>query len=494
MSLRQTASKLKDLLLKNRGTRQTIAKNVFWLSVGQIASRLIRAAVIIYAARILGAAEYGVFSYVLGLAGFFTIFTDIGVSNILTREAAKNPDTRTHYLATTFWIKVTLLLMTAAVMVSVAPHFSNIEAAKQLIPFIALLTIFDGIRDFSISFLRALNRMEIEAFINLLTNITITVAGFAILAVSATAKALTLSYIASSGVGMLAVVLILRHDYAQVIEKFQKHLVRPILKAGAPIAVIALLGSFMLNIDMVMLGWWRSAEEIGYYSAAQKVIQILYLLPTILAAASFPTIARFVHEQLQERIKFIIERAMTAAFALSLPITAGGLILAKKAMVFLYGSAYAPAAAAFVFLIVTVPLVYAGTLLGNLSVAYDKQRRLAIPVAAGSIGNVVFNALLIPTFGIAGCSAATIVALLLNNGLMWRIVKKEMINFKTLLYLKKIVIATLIMGVCAWALNALGVAVLINIFVLAIIYGGTLIFFREPLLSEFKAIIETMRD
>ncbi|PIY59464.1 flippase, partial [Candidatus Wolfebacteria bacterium CG_4_10_14_0_8_um_filter_37_11] len=48
-------------------------------------SRLIRAAIIIYAARVLGAAEYGIFSYVLSFAGFFTIFADLGVSPLMTR-------------------------------------------------------------------------------------------------------------------------------------------------------------------------------------------------------------------------------------------------------------------------------------------------------------------------------------------------------------------------------------------------------------------------
>lgn len=40
--------------MSNVGTRQTVAKNVFWLSFGQITGRLIRAAVIIYASVYIG--------------------------------------------------------------------------------------------------------------------------------------------------------------------------------------------------------------------------------------------------------------------------------------------------------------------------------------------------------------------------------------------------------------------------------------------------------
>ena len=140
-------TKIKGLLFKNTGTSQTVLKNTFWLSFGQISGRLIRAAVIIYAARMLGVAEYGVFSYVLGLAGFFSVFSDIGVSSILTREAAKRPENRMQIFATTFWIKMALLLGTAAAIMLFAPSFSKIEAARALIPFVAFLVIFDGIRD-----------------------------------------------------------------------------------------------------------------------------------------------------------------------------------------------------------------------------------------------------------------------------------------------------------------------------------------------------------
>ena len=138
--------KLKAVLLENRTTRQTVFKNALWLSFGQIFGRLIRAAIIVYAARVLGAADYGVFSYALGLAGFFTIFADIGINGILTRDASQKPAERSYYFATSFWLKSILLFLTAAAIVFIAPYFSKIEAAKALIPFVALLTIFDGIR------------------------------------------------------------------------------------------------------------------------------------------------------------------------------------------------------------------------------------------------------------------------------------------------------------------------------------------------------------
>jgi len=124
------------------------------MATGQIGSRLFRAAIVIYAARVLGAAGYGVFSYVVGLAGFFTVLADMGIKSALTREISQKPNRAPYYFATAFWIKAVLLVLTALVIIFIAPYISKIDAIRALIPFVAFLTIFDGLREFSAAYFR----------------------------------------------------------------------------------------------------------------------------------------------------------------------------------------------------------------------------------------------------------------------------------------------------------------------------------------------------
>jgi O-antigen/teichoic acid export membrane protein len=440
----------------------------------------------------LGAAEYGVFSYALGLAGFFTIFADVGVSQILTREASQKPAERTRYFATAFWIKAVLLTLTALAIVILAPHFSTLSAANALIPFVALLAIFDGVREFSLSFLRALERMEIEAFITVLMNVMITAAGFVALWVSASAYSVMFAYVASTGAGAVAAVVVLKNLYRQVVPQFERTLVKPILGASFPFAILGILGAFLLNIDMVMLGWWVGAADIGFYSAGQKVIQVLYTIPAILASALFPAIARLVGEGTHEKVRTLMERGITASLLIAFPLTVGGIVLAPPIMELVYGAEYLPAAAAFQFLSVTLLLVFSGSLIGNLVLAYDEQRRIGWFVAAGAGVNVILNILLIPRFGIAGCAAATIVAQLVNNGLMWRMIKKKC-DFRTARQLFRIVPASIVMGGVAWFLNAAELHVLATIVLAAGAYFAALWLFKEPLLRDLAALKRALK-
>lgn len=479
--------RLKELLFQNRSTRQTITKNVFWLSIGQIASRLIRAVIIIYSARVLGAAEYGIFSYALGLAGFFTIFADIGINQTLTREMAQKPERLSNYFSTAFWIKIFLFLITAALVMVVAPHFSKIEKIASIIPFVALIVIFDGLREFTLSLFRAREKMEFEAMATLLTNAAITALGFAALYFSTTSQSLTFSYAIATGIGALASIIILKTEFKKVINFFDKNLIKPLFSSAWPVALTGIIGAFMLNTDIIMLGWWRTAEEIGLYSASQKIIQMLYALPAILAGATFPTISRFVGQKDDNKTRQLIEISMTAVFLIAVPLTIGGIILGKPIIELIYGKEYLPAVLPFQILIATSLVIFPGTLMYNSILAYNKQKKLAVYMTIAAIGNIIFNAILIPIYGIVGSAIATIAAQLLSNSLSWMMIKK-INNFSTFRYLKKIAATAIIMGIFSVVANKFGLNVIINIILSAGLYAGMLYLLKEKIFNEVIAL------
>ncbi|MBI2278877.1 MAG: flippase [Candidatus Brennerbacteria bacterium] len=480
--------KLRELLFQNRSVRQTVVKNTIWLSVSQMGGRLIRASIIIYAARVLGASEYGVFSYVLGLAGFFTIFADVGITSILTREIAKRPEEGTRYFATIFWMKIVLLILTALAVIFLAPHFSKIDAAVPLIPFVAILAIADGLREFSNAFFRAKEKMELEALVTAVTNVAITAAGFVILSYYTTAGALTASYVVSAAVGALAGMFILRREFASIVRSFSPELVRPVLRAAVPIALIALFGALSLNVDLIMLGWWRTASEVGFYSAAQKIVQVLYTVPAIIASSIFPALSRLIGQREEEKEKILVERSLGILFLLAMPIVVGGVVLASPIIALLYGDGYTPSTIVFQALLVTTLFIFPGTFFGNLVFAHNEHKKLAPAVLGVSLINVALNTLLIPLYGIVGAAVATIVTQFSYNTFMWWR-SRRILEFKVIAHLSRITMAALMMGVATFGLNLLGIPVLFTIAAGALIYFIALHLFQETLLEELLSIV-----
>ena len=206
--------KVKALLFHNTSFRQTVAKNTFWLGVSNIGGRLLRAIIIIYAARVLGAEGWGAFSYAITFVAFLTIFTDSGINAIVTREAAKGTsrEEQDELLGTALRLKLVLLALGVILVIFLGPILTKVESAIPLLPIVSLVLIFDTLREFGFSVIRARERMEWEAMLFLFTNLALVGFGFFFLLIRPSALGFTYAYTLGTGLGMAATFIFLRRD------------------------------------------------------------------------------------------------------------------------------------------------------------------------------------------------------------------------------------------------------------------------------------------
>ncbi|MBI4095112.1 MAG: flippase [Candidatus Liptonbacteria bacterium] len=477
---------VKRLLFRNETAGQTVAKNAFWLTVGNMGGRLLRAAIIIYAARVLGAAEWGVFSYALSLVALLTILVDFGLSPLLTRETVKTADgeARLRILSTAFFLKLMLLAGGTVFLLLVVPFFVSLPTVVPLLPFFALLLAFDTLRDFGFSVIRASEKMEREAGLFILTNLAIVIFGAFALLSSPSVLSFTLAYAAGTGVGFLATVAALKLNWRTLFARFSRTLVRPLLSSAWPFATAALLGGLMINMDVLIIGFFRTAEEVGYYAAAQRPILLLYLIPTIIATSAFPILSRFAKTE-KERFSRALERILGAATLVAAPLAVGGAVVARELTILLYGTSYEPAALPFRILMITVLVNFTAVILSNALFALDRQRELLRYAALGALGNIALDLILIPPYGIAGSAWATFFAQVAANWYLFRMMRRAH-ALVILPHLGKIAAATILMAATAALIAAIGVHVLINIALSAILYFAVLLALREPILREIK--------
>ena len=476
--------KIKGFLFTNTSLKQTILKNTFWLTSGTVVSRLVRAVLIISSARILGAEGYGIISYGLSLAAFFGIFTDIGLSSLLTRESTKDPENIPALLSTTFFLKIAILALAVIVMVFAAPFLTKNAEAAALIPVMAVVLVFDSLRTFGFSITRAKNKMEWEAGLTIATDLFITAFGLAILFLSPEPMKLAWAYALSTALGFLLVLFVLRKDLKGIFTKFEKKLVKPILSKAWPFAIMGLLSGFMINIDTIIIGAFRNATELGLYAAAQRPIQLLYLFPGLIAASIFPILTKLIHEGKGEAVKRVLEKVLPAVFAAALPIALGGIILARPLISLIFGAEYDGSVFTFQLLLSTLLFVFPGTIIGNTIFAFDRQKIFIFSTGTGAITNVVLDLVLIPAYGIWGSAIATIVSQVLVTVINWNYLKK-ITGFSISKHMAKITLATILMGAATFALLYLGMNVILNVVVSAVIFGSALYLFREPLLKLF---------
>jgi O-antigen/teichoic acid export membrane protein len=480
--------KLRSFLFENKTTKQTVAKNSFWLTVSNFGGRIIKAGVIVYGARVLGTAGWGVFSYAITLAGFLTLFMDPGVNGIVMRDIAKGSDAeRRAIFSTTFALKLVLLLLGVAVIIFIAPYFSTLPGAKALLPVVAIILALDTLREFFTSLVRGMEKMEFDAAIFLLTNLGILVCGFIFLAMSRTPAAFAWAYVAGDVFGIALAVFIIHTYFKKLSVHFSPSLIMPILRSAWPFAIVGALGLLLTNTDILIISWMRNVSDVGIYSSAIRIIQVLYLVPMVLQYSTLPLFSRFANRD-KARFQTALEQTVGLIFLASIPLAVGSAILGTQIMTLVFGGAYASGGLSFKILAIGLLFDFPAVVVSSAVFAHNRQKSLIATGAIGAIANVVFDLLLIPRFGIAGSAVATLIAQIASNWYLWHVMKK--INyFEVFPSLRKIVTSGVVMGIATMALFFLNVNVIANVVLSALIYFAVLRVFREPLLIEIRRVI-----
>ncbi len=480
-TLAELLHRFKETFLRNKSVTQTIAKNTFWLTVSEVIGRLLRVAVIIYAARILGAAGWGTFSYLASLAAVLTIFSDIGISSFVIREVSKNPEKRAEYFSTAFIIKI-FLAITGIGIILLAPQFTAIPISATLIVFISLLFIFDSFRRFGTSLFRAEEKMEKEALVNIITQSIIVVGGFAALMLIGTPESLGAAYAVGAGAGLLITMWWLRADIKQLIRAFNKKLIMPMIKAAWPLSIAAAFSALLLNIDTVMIGWFHGAEEVGYYAAAQRPITLLYVLPTLVVGSFFPALSRFAKKN-ERAFREVLERGMFLILIAAFPIALGIALTANRLVTLLYGQEYILATGSLRILAFTVLVAFPASLLIHSIFAHNKQKALVPLWIAGTILNITLNLLLIPRLGISGAAWASLITQIIVNSLIW-ISMRRISFFSVKGKLAPILLATFMMGSATLVLQQLEMPLIVIILGAMFAYLGSLIWSGEKPIQQ----------
>jgi O-antigen/teichoic acid export membrane protein len=167
--------------------------------------------------------------------------------------------------------------------------------------------------------------------------------------------------------------------------------------------------------DAVLLRLWAGDAAVGAYSAAFKVFEGTMILPSIVLAASFPSLVR-AHDQVHARVHAEAPAQRRRAELglglglLGLGALVGAVLWATSAMVIrlAFGPTFANAVPALRVLSLAIPLLFANYGLTHFLIARHLERyNLAFTIGL-VILNLGSNWLLIPRWGALGAAWATL--------------------------------------------------------------------------------------
>ncbi|MCC6323945.1 flippase [Candidatus Nomurabacteria bacterium] len=411
------------------------------------------------------------------------IFSDVGLSSILTRELSKDNSLRNQYIATSFLIKIILNIIIFIFIIILAPVFTKNNLSTSIIPIIGLLMIFEGFRDFAFAINRSMEKMEVEAFVKIITNILIVVFAYLFLINSRTVYSLAIGYMLGSLSGLIFTIIIFRKYFRNLTKNFSKNLVMPLMTIAWPFAFFAILAPIMSNTDTVMLGWIKGTDEVGFYATSQRVVAFLYIIPGLITSSLLPTLSRHLNNK--DKIKNVVNSSVKIIYLFSIPVVLGGLIIGDQLIVKLFGMEYAPAIYMFKISLISILFVFPAFIFNSIIFIFNKHSSIIKISLIGTILNVLINILLIPKYGGIGSATATLISQILILILMKNQLNK-IIELKIFDNLTKIIFASVIMSLFLYLFKYLNMNLYISIISSIIIYFIVLIITKEKSIFQVQ--------
>lgn len=398
-------------------------------------------AVAVVLARTLGPEGYGVYSFALAILMLTAIPAQVGVPQLIIRETAKAQVAENYGLMRGLWrwgnIAVALFSLAALLVVGGilllteiggdGARVATLTVGIALIPLIALANV----RGACLRGLRKVVQGQLpESIIRpaLLLALVGIWAAFFVPEEGMTAQQAMGLYVTAAVIAFgIGVWLLRRARPAELSEKPE-----PIYESGAwrkaviPLALITGLQLINNYADLLILGIFRSDEEVGIYRAVfQLVILVIFGLQAINKVMQ-PHFARLYRQGQQERLQKLATASARAILAMALPPAAMFLVVGGDLLAWIFGDAFRAGALALSLLALgqlsNAGMGSVGILLNMTGNERDTMRGTAVAAAA----NLMMNLVLVPPFGMAGAATASALTLLLWNLLLRHSVKKRL--------------------------------------------------------------------
>ncbi|MDD5332957.1 MAG: flippase [Rhodoferax sp.] len=170
-----------------------------------------------------------------------------------------------------------------------------------------------------------------------------------------------------------------------------------------------------MKIDVVMLGYLSTNIETGIYSLAQKLSEVIYMVPVVLVDSAYPVLARRFLDANQTTDSQHGQMLFDLAVGGSLVVTLLALILAGPVINAVFGAGYERSVNIFYIHAWSCVAIAMNTARHRWLAAVGLQRYAPTVTVIGLVINVMMNLVLIPFFGAIGAAIATVISYFLSG-------------------------------------------------------------------------------
>ncbi len=416
--------------------------NLTFLAAGDLTAKALAFLALAHIARVVGTELFGDMAFAVAFTLYFGLIVKQGLDVYGIQEVARDRSRIPALGANILGLRLVSSLAAAAVLIFTLPILGKPHQVKALLLLYGL-SFFTTALSCQWVFL-ATERMKVVAISGILAQLIFSLLAIFLLVRPAQLLWIPLMQFAGELASAIYLFILFRREFGPVRTVFDFRSWSGILRDSLPMGISGALSLIMFNFDVILLGMLKPASEVGQYSAAYKIIAFFSSFVLLYSRNLLPAISRCRGNPSQ--LRTISGRSQKYVVLLTIPIAAGGALLALPIMRAVFGGAFAGGAAALRILIWIIPISSSRVLLRATLLSHGFQKEnLRISVAAALI-NIGLNGLLIPVIGYVGSAIASLVSELSLLILLHRCVTSRVASLPMAVYIWKPALASLIMG------------------------------------------------
>ncbi len=378
-----------------------------------------------YVARVLGVTNIGICNFAQSIVQYFTLFSMLGISALGVREIAKNKGDRRKLNETFSQLFSLNAIFTLSVL---AIYVLSIEIVPQFAPYKKLLYI-GGIQLFFNLFVvewlfRGLENFKYITVRTMLIRIAYVASVFLLVRSS---DDYVVYYTIS--VGMIVANGVVNWIYAKKYVKlfFQPllkltHFLKPIFYLGAQI----LLTSVYTTFNVVYLGMMCGDTQVGYYTTATKIENIILALYSSFTMVMMPRMSSLLASNDKKSANAMLQKSMELLFAFVFPCIIFAEFYAEHIVYLVAGAEFE--GAVLPMQIVTPAMLIVGMeqiLIVQFLMPGQNDREVFINSVIGAVCSLILNVLFVSKLQSIGSSIVWLVCELVVLGSALYFAKKK---------------------------------------------------------------------
>ncbi len=351
-------------------------------------------------ARVGGALDVGVYSYIWAINSLLSLLLDFGVNQHYWRMWTVSSINKKSDLQNVVAQKIFFSLFLLLPLLIYTIYF---EEYKFLFIVAFSSTVFDLLRQAYVYSLQAENLFSMSVKLNFIDKLSSLLVGIPLYLTTSNLEWIFIGAL----VGKFISSLFLFQSTGLFIPKMNISNISAIAGESVGMFVLSTLHVIYFRSDSIIIKWFLGSSNLGEYSTVYKIYETITLIPTIIFISALPSISKSL--QNSEKLSSLSSLLIKFLLLISLFISSSLIISSRQILDFLYRGSFYTSYQVLETLALALPFYFITAVPTAILIAKRKDKQIIYRLLFLVLFNIISNMLLIPYMGIRAAALVTLI-------------------------------------------------------------------------------------